>query len=50
MEFRVGAGLAWRFENGLRVGASWYHMSNAYTYDDNPGAEMLFLEIGYPLW
>lgn len=50
MEFRVGAGLAWRFANGLRLGASWYHMSNAYTYDDNPGAEMLFLEVGYPLW
>jgi len=50
MEFRVGAGLAWRFANGLRLGASWYHMSNAYTANDNPGAEMLFLEVGYPLW
>jgi hypothetical protein len=50
MEFRVGAGLAWRFAKGLRLGASWYHMSNAYTADDNPGAEMLFLEVGYPLW
>jgi hypothetical protein len=49
MEFRVGAGLAWRFANGLRIGASWYHMSNAYTANSNPGAEMLFLEIGYPL-
>lgn len=50
MEFRVGAGLAWRFANGLRIGASWYHMSNAYTADENPGAEMLFLEVGAALW
>ena len=47
VEFRIGAGVAWQFASGLRVGGTWYHMSNAYTADRNPGAEMLFLELGF---
>lgn len=49
MEFRIGAGLAWRFANGWRVGPVWYHMSNAGMGHSNPGAEMMFLELGIPL-
>ena len=47
MEFRIGGGLAWRFDNGMRAGVVWYHMSNAGTANENPGAEMMFLEFGY---
>src|SRR5262245_54818645 len=47
MEFRIGGGIAWQFTNGLRVGTVWYHMSNAGTANENPGAEMMFLEVGY---
>jgi hypothetical protein len=50
MEFKIGGGIAWRFDNDLRIGVTWYHMSNAGTGSSNPGAEMMFLEIGYPLW
>jgi len=50
MEFRIGSGLAWRFDNDWRVGVTWYHMSNAGTANRNPGAEMMFLEVGFPLW
>jgi hypothetical protein len=49
MEFRIGAGLAWRFSNDWRVGVDWYHMSNAGTAHQNPGAEMMLLEVGIPL-
>jgi hypothetical protein len=47
VEFRIGAGVAWQFDNGLRLGGTWYHMSNAYTAERNPGAEMLFFELGF---
>ena len=49
MEFRIGGGIAWRFDNDWRVGVTWYHMSNANTGDSNPGSEMMFLELGIPL-
>lgn len=49
MEFRIGGGLAWRFDNDMRVSVVWYHMSNADTANRNPGAEMMFLEVGFPL-
>jgi hypothetical protein len=47
VEFRIGAGVAWQFDNGFRLGGTWYHMSNAYTAERNPGAEMLFAEFGF---
>jgi hypothetical protein len=47
MEFRIGGGVAWQFDSGPRVGVTWYHMSNAGTVDQNPGAEMMFLELGW---
>jgi len=49
LEFRIGGGIAWRFDNDWRVGVNWYHMSNAGTGDTNPGAEMMMLEVGIPL-
>jgi hypothetical protein len=49
MQFRIGGGMAWRFDNDWRLGLSWYHMSNAGVYDLNPGVEMMFLELGIPL-
>jgi len=49
-EFRIGGGINWRFDNDWRVGVSWYHMSNAGIYELNAGAEMMFLELGIPLW
>jgi lipid A 3-O-deacylase len=49
LEFRIGGGIAWRFDNDWRVAVNWYHMSNADTGDTNPGAEMMMLEVGIPL-
>ena len=49
MEFRIGGGIAWQFTSGWRIGATWYHMSNAGTANENPGAEMMFLELGFAL-
>lgn len=52
LEFRSGLEAGWVFEEGWRLSAGYYHMSNAEIRpDDNPGQNSLFLMIHAPnLW
>lgn len=47
-QFRVGAGLTYMFDNGIRVGISFAHISNANIYEDNGGVEELYLIAAFP--
>ncbi len=49
IEFRSSIELAYRFDNGMRLGAQLQHLSNASIYDKNPGTEMLTLNYTLPL-
>jgi hypothetical protein len=42
-QFREQIDLAWRFDNGHRLGARVAHISNADIHDTNPGAEEYYL-------
>jgi lipid A 3-O-deacylase len=48
-QFRESLDLAWRFDNGHRLGIRAAHISNASIYDINPGEEELFLTYSLPL-
>lgn len=43
VEFRSGLELAYQFDQGSRLGLSFYHLSNARIYRLNPGSESLVL-------
>ncbi|SUS04843.1 Lipid A 3-O-deacylase-related protein (modular protein) [uncultured Defluviicoccus sp.] len=47
-QFRVGAGLTYMFDNGVRLGISFAHISNAGIYEDNGGVEELYLIASFP--
>ena len=48
-EFRQSLDIAWRFDNGQRVGIRAAHISNAGIHEINPGEEELFLTYSFPL-
>ncbi|MBO0738498.1 MAG: acyloxyacyl hydrolase [Alphaproteobacteria bacterium] len=48
-EFRTGAELDYRFDNLVRLGLGFYHMSNAGIGKKNPGAELATLVLTVPL-
>jgi lipid A 3-O-deacylase len=48
-QFRQSLDIAWRFDNGNRVGIRAAHISNAGIHDINPGEEELFLTYSFPL-
>ena len=48
-QFRLSADLAFRSENGHRLGVRFAHISNAYIHDINPGEEELLLIFSFPL-
>ena len=48
IEFRSGIELAYRLENGLRLGLGWDHRSNLEIYPSNPGVEMVHLRLSIP--
>ena len=48
-EFRTGAELDYRFDNLVRLGAGFYHMSNAGIGKSNPGAELATVVLTVPL-
>lgn len=48
-EFREGLEVAYRFENKVRVGFAFYHMSNAGLSSRNPGSESALLTYSIPL-
>lgn len=49
VEFRSSAELSYRFKNKSRIGAMFYHMSNASIGFRNPGTECLVFFFGIPL-
>lgn len=49
MEFREGIEMAWQFKNKVRLGAMFYHMSNASMGSRNPGTESLVFLLSVPL-
>jgi lipid A 3-O-deacylase len=48
-QFRESLDIAWRFDNGHRVGIRAAHISNANIHDINPGEEELLLTYSFPL-
>ena len=48
-QFREALDIAWRFDNGHRVGIRAAHISNADIHDINPGEEEVFLTYSLPL-
>jgi hypothetical protein len=48
-EFRTGAEFGYRFGNLTRLGAGFYHMSNAGIGKSNPGVELATLVFTVPL-
>ncbi|WP_420420588.1 acyloxyacyl hydrolase [Simkania sp.] len=50
LEFRSSAELAYRFKNKSRLGAMFYHMSNASLGFRNPGTECLVFFYALPLY
>lgn len=49
LEFRSGIVLAWRFKNASRIGAHFYHISNASLGYKNPGEESLDFFFAIPI-
>ena len=49
LEFRDSVELSYRLPNNGRVGAQFYHMSNASLGSRNPGTECLLVFYGFPL-
>lgn len=49
LEFRTGIEAAWRFDDGMRVGVAFHHLSNAGLSDWNPGIEELTLTLSFPI-
>lgn len=49
LEFRDSVELSYRLPNSGRIGAQFYHMSNASMGSRNPGTECLLLFYGIPL-
>jgi hypothetical protein len=48
-QFRESLDLAYRFDNGHRLGIRVAHISNAYIHEINPGEEELLLTYSFPL-
>lgn len=48
-EFKTGVELAYRFDNAMRLGVAFDHISNAGLTKTNPGAESLLLMFSLPI-
>ena len=48
-EFRTGAEFDYRFDNLVRLGVGFYHLSNAGIGKQNPGVEMATFVLTVPL-
>jgi len=48
-EFRTGAEVDYRFDNLIRLGVGFYHLSNAGIGKQNPGVELAALVLTVPL-
>ena len=49
IEFQTGVTVAYQFENLSHPGVTFSHICNAGIYDDNPGANSLWLNYAVPL-
>ena len=49
LEFRSGIELGWQFDNKYRIGAHFYHISNAHLGHRNPGEESLVFFLSVPI-
>lgn len=49
IEFRSAIALNYEFDNGVRAGLQFYHLSNAGLTEQNPGTEVLLATYGIPL-
>ena len=49
IEFRSSMECAYRFRNHSRLGAMFYHLSNAHLGDKNPGTECLMIFYSIPI-
>ncbi|MCF8489679.1 MAG: acyloxyacyl hydrolase [Rhodospirillum sp.] len=49
LEFRTGIEAAYRFEDGLRLGLAFHHISNAELGDKNPGIEEVTMNVSLPI-
>lgn len=49
LEFRIGIGLAYEFQDQSRLGLRLDHMSNARLHDENPGQEEVLVTYTIPL-
>jgi hypothetical protein len=45
---RVELGVAHQFANEARLGVRWGHVSNAYTYEQNPTEEEYLITYAWP--
>lgn len=48
-QFRIGAELAYRFDNDIRLGVGFAHISNAGIHDRNPGENELMVTLAVPI-
>ncbi len=49
LEFKSAMDIAYRFKNESRIGASFYHLSNAHLSRRNPGVNILAFYYAFPL-
>lgn len=49
IEFRSAIALNYQFDNGVRAGLQFFHISNAGLTEQNPGTEVLMATYGMPL-
>lgn len=49
VEFRSAIALDYEFDNGVRAGLQFFHISNAGLTEQNPGTEVLMATYGMPL-
>jgi hypothetical protein len=47
-QFRSSIALSYEFAHKARLGLSFAHISNAGIYDDNPGAEEIYVFYSLP--
>ena len=48
LEFRSSIAISWIFDNFMRLGVMFYHLSNASIFHLNPGVEILTLFLSVP--
>jgi hypothetical protein len=49
LDFRSGMKTRYDISNNLRIGLEFSHLSNGSLADKNPGTELVFLSLSFPL-